>query len=99
MLGGTQTEFWAVNMGKAPAYDPVNEVEYMMRADLATAESDEVLRLLASTYDGARDRIVQSLWVRGPRLLNFAPLLVQEAVPVNAVIQLMMQIAERATQA
>src|SRR3954469_2901018 len=66
MLRGTQTEFWAVNMGKPPAYDPVNEVEYMLRADLATAESDEVLRLLASTYDPARDRIVQSLWVRGP---------------------------------
>jgi hypothetical protein len=99
MLRGTQTEFWAVNMGKAPAYDPVNEVEYMVHADLAAAESDEVLRLLASTYDPARDRIVQSLWVRGPRLLNFAPLLVQEAVPVNALIKSILRIAETATAA
>ena len=71
----------------------------MLRADLATAESDEVLRLLASAYDPARDRIVQSLWVRGPRLLNFAPLLVQEAVPVNAVIKTILQIAEKSTDA
>jgi hypothetical protein len=99
MLRGTQTEFWAVNMGKPPAYDPVNEVEYMLRADLATAESDEVLRLLASAYDPARDRIVQSLWVRGPRVLNFAPLLVQEAVPVNAVIKSILEIAEKSTDA
>jgi hypothetical protein len=25
LLKGTQTEFWAVNMGKPPAYDPVSE--------------------------------------------------------------------------
>src|SRR6185369_5845771 len=49
LLRGTQTEFWAVNMGQLPAYDPVNEVEYMVRADLAMAESDETIRLLAST--------------------------------------------------
>ncbi len=99
MLRGTQTDFWAVNMGKPPAYDPVNEVEYMVRAGLATAESDEVLRFLASTYDPARDRIVPSLWIRGPRLLNFAPLLVQEELPLNGLIQTLLQIAERATNA
>jgi hypothetical protein len=99
LLRGTQTEFWAVNMGKPPAYDPVNEVEYMVRADLATAESDEVLRLLASTYDPTRDRIVPSLWVRGPRILNFAPLLVQEEVPLSALIKSILQLAENATKA
>src|SRR4029079_10176777 len=86
LLQGSMTEFWAVNMGQLPAYDPVNEVEYMVRADLAMAESDETIRLLASTYDPTRDRIVPSLWVRGPRVLNFAPLLVQEEVPLNALI-------------
>ncbi len=30
MLRGTQTEFWAVNMGKPPAYDPVSETEYLV---------------------------------------------------------------------
>ena len=34
LLRGTQTEFWAVNMGKPPVYDPVSEVEYMVHADL-----------------------------------------------------------------
>ena len=99
MLRGTQTEFWAVNMGKPPAYDPVNEVEYMVRADLAAAESDETIRLLASTYDPTRDRIVPSLWTRGPRILNFAPLLVQEEVPLNALILAILQLAEVSTKA
>ena len=44
LLNGTQTEFWAVNMGKPPAYDPVSETEYLVRCDLADAEADEALR-------------------------------------------------------
>ncbi len=33
MFRGTQTEFWAVNMGKPPAYDPVSETEYMVQRE------------------------------------------------------------------
>src|SRR5512133_1099802 len=32
LLKGTQTEFWAVNMGKPPGYDPISETEYMVHA-------------------------------------------------------------------
>lgn len=99
LLRGTQTEFWAVNMGKPPAYDPVNEVEFMVRSDVAAAESDETLDLLASTYDPARDRIIASMGVRGPRLLNFAPLLVREEVSLNEVIKELLRVAEVATGA
>ena len=99
LLGGTQTDFWAVNMGKPPAYDPVNEVEYMVQADLAAAENDETLELLASTYDPERDRVIASLGVRGPRLLNFAPLLVREELPLNAVIENLLRVAEEAAAA
>ena len=45
MLKQTQTEFWAVNMGKPPAYDPIKETEYMVTGDLAEAETDGVLQL------------------------------------------------------
>ena len=99
LLRGTQTDFWAVNMGTPPAYDPVNEVEYMVQADLAAAESDETLELLASTYDPTRDLVIASMGVRGPRLLNFAPLLVREELPLNAVITNLLQVAEEATGA
>ena len=40
MFHGTQNEFWAVNMGKPPAYDPVSETEYMEHASLNDAEMD-----------------------------------------------------------
>lgn len=99
LLGATQTEFWAVNMGKPPAYDPVNETEYMVRASLADAEGDEILAFLVSTYDAERDRIVPGLSTRGPRVLDFSPLLVQEQFPLNNLIQELLRAAENAVGA
>src|SRR5271165_3653877 len=40
LLRGSQTEFWAVNMGKPPAYDPVSETEYLVTAGLKAAEDE-----------------------------------------------------------
>ncbi len=99
MLRGTQTRFWAVNMDNPPAYDPVNEVEYLVAADLAAAEEDDTLRYVASTYDVTRDRITYGLSARGPRILNFAPLLVLEELPLNALVQALLRACERACDA
>jgi hypothetical protein len=99
MLSGSQTEFWAINMGKAPAYDPVNEVEYLVRANLADAESDEVLQYLASTYDPERDRLIPGVGARGPRVLDFAPLLLLEQFPVSRLISELLEVAENAVGA
>ena len=97
LLEGTQTEFWAVNMGKPPAYDPVSETEYLVQANLVDAEADEVLYLLASTFDPERDSVVPGIGPRGPRVLNFAPMLVQEEVSLNELVKALLNAAEKAT--
>jgi hypothetical protein len=99
LLSGTQTEFWAVNMGKPPAYDPVSEVEYLARADMKDAEADGVLRFVASTYDPARDRVVPGVGSRGARILDFAPLLVLEYFPLNSLVRELLRAAEDALKA
>jgi hypothetical protein len=99
LLKGTQTEFWAVNMGKAPAYNPISETEYMVRASLGDAEADDALYLLASTYDPERDRVIPGIGSRGPRLLNFAPLLVQDQFPLNDLVKTLLSAAEKAVEA
>jgi Pyruvate phosphate dikinase, AMP/ATP-binding domain len=99
LLKGTQTEFWAVNMGKAPAYDPVSENEYMVHANLADAEADEALYFLASTYDAERDRVVPGIGSRGPRILNFAPMLVQEEFPLNDLVKALLKASEKTAHA
>ena len=99
LLHGTQTEFWAVNMGKPPAYDPVSEVEYLTRAGMKDAEGDNVLRFVASTYDPTRDRVIPGVGSRGARLLDFAPLLVLEYFPLNNLIRALLRAAEKGLEA
>jgi hypothetical protein len=99
LLNGTQTEFWAVNMGKAPAYDPVSETEYLVHANLSDAEADEALSFLASTYDPDRDRVVPGIGSRGPRILNFAPMLVQEGFPLNDLVKALLNASEKTVNA
>jgi len=99
LVKGTQTEFWAVNMGKPPAYDPVSETEYMVRGNLADAEADDALSLLASTYDPERDRIVPGIGSRGPRILNFAPMLVREQFPLNDLVKALLNASEKTVKA
>src|SRR6516225_1707455 len=94
LLGGTQTKFWVVNMGKPPAYDPVSELEYLAFADLKVAEADDTLRFVASSFDPDRERVVPGTGPRGARILDFAPLLVLEQAPLNVLIQSLLQAAE-----
>jgi hypothetical protein len=98
-LRGTQTDFWAVNMGKPPAYDPVNETEYLLRCSLKDAEIDDTLRFVASTYDPSRDRVIPGVGAQGARILDFAPLLVLEQFPLNSLIQTLLNAAENAMDA
>ncbi|MBZ5640354.1 MAG: PEP/pyruvate-binding domain-containing protein [Acidobacteriia bacterium] len=96
LLDQTQAEFWAVNMGKPPAHDPMNETEYLGRAGLADAESDGTLWRVASTYDPASDRLRPGLEGPGPRVLDFSPILVHERVPLNSLIRRLMKDCEEA---
>lgn len=87
LLRHTQTEFWAVNMGRPPAYDPVRETEYLVKGNLADAEQDDVLGMIASTYDPANDRMVMGTGRSGQRVVDFAPVLKLGDVPFNGLVR------------
>ena len=99
LLRNTQTQFFAVNMGKAPAYDPIGEAEYLIKAELAAAEYDDTLRLLASTYDPQADRLYPGVGRPGPRALNFAPLLAMNSFGFNQLIQSLLAVCEQSVGA
>jgi len=94
MLKNTQTRFWAVNMGKPPGYDPVKETEFMIKGDIAEAETDGTLRYLVSTYDVESDRVWPGQSGKGPRILTFAPVLTMEYIPLNRLIKQLLEICE-----
>ncbi len=93
MLHETQTRFWAVNMEKPPAYDPLSEAEHLCYSDLSAADYDGTLHLLASTYDAASDRLLPGTGRRGPRVLDFAPILRLRTWPLNDVLSELLSVA------
>jgi hypothetical protein len=95
LLKQTQTRFWAVSMGKPPAYDPISEVECMSRCDLADAEYDGTLAHVASTYLPANDRIVMGIASKGPRIVNFAPILRAGLLPLNDLVREILVLCEQ----
>lgn len=87
LVKNTQTEFWTVNMGPAPAHDPIAETEYLVIGSLTDAEDDGVLKPIASTYDAQSDRLTMGTGNPGPRVLTFAPILELEDVPLNRIVE------------
>ncbi|KAA3611034.1 MAG: hypothetical protein D8M58_13720 [Calditrichaeota bacterium] len=96
MLKQTQTNFWAVNMGKAPAYDPINETEYMNNENIIIADKDGALPFLASTVDKYSGRLAIGTGADGARILTFAPLLQLDDIPLNDCIKSLLNICEKA---
>ncbi len=97
LMDQTQNKFWAVNMGKPPEYDPVKETEYMVQGDLKDAEMDGTLQHVASTYVPERDRISPGVMGKGPRIINFAPILINNQFPLNNLVKDILKACEDAT--
>jgi hypothetical protein len=94
LLGQTQTEFWAINMGPPPEYNPIKETEYMMKFNLGEAEEDGILRFMASTYRAHDDKIVYGIAEKGPRIVDFAPILKFDLIPLNKMLKTLLKICE-----
>jgi len=95
LLKHSQKEFWAINMGSPVTYDPINETEYLVHENLSTAEKDDTLSYLCSTYDPQSDRLFMGMGSSGPRVLNFAPLLVLREIPMNDLLKSFMSVCAR----
>ncbi len=94
LLEETQNEFWVVDMGEPPEYNPIKETEYMRRENLMAAERDAVLSRLASTYDLQSERLFTGTGVKGPRVLTFSPLLSMGDIPFNPLVSALLASCE-----
>ena len=95
LLKYSQTKFWAVNLGKPAAYDPARETEFLVTGDLADATLDGTLDKVASTYSPESDRIVMGIGRPGPRVLNFAPVIRMDDIPLTALVRELLERCEQ----
>lgn len=86
LLKETQTEFWSVNMGEPPEYNPTRETEFLRKDNLLTAEKDGTLPYLVSTLDPQSGRMSLGMGSKGPRAVTFGPLLSLPDIPFNTLI-------------
>ncbi len=91
----TQSRLWAVNLAPPARYDPMRETEYLTELGLAEAEEDGTLRYAASTYDADADRLNPGLSRPGPRVLDFAPILLWEELPLVAALRKILAACEQ----
>jgi hypothetical protein len=94
LLDTTQARFWAVGVGPPPPYDPMAETEFLVQPGLAEAEADGTLRHAASTYDADSDRLVPGTGRPGPRVLDFAPTLVWNELPLVPALRQLLAVCE-----
>jgi hypothetical protein len=94
LLEQSQTEFWAINMGQPLEYNPIKETEYMLKYNLEDAERDGTLRFIASTYRPQDDKIVFGIAERGPRLIDFTPILKFDLIPLNKMLRTLLKTCE-----
>ncbi|HZL86092.1 MAG TPA: PEP/pyruvate-binding domain-containing protein [Candidatus Krumholzibacteria bacterium] len=99
LMKNSQLGFWAVNLSPPAVEDVFSETEHMVRLDLVEAEQNGALSLVASTYVPSSDRVVPGTGSAGPRVLNFAPLLQDNMLPLNDAIRELLAICERAAGA
>lgn len=95
LLKQSQTEFWAIHMDEPTFYDPIQETEYLLKYNLADGEHDGNLKFIASTYVPADDKIKMGIFSKGPRLLDFAPILKLNELPLGRVITSMLTACEK----
>ncbi|MEZ4387766.1 MAG: PEP/pyruvate-binding domain-containing protein [Candidatus Krumholzibacteriia bacterium] len=96
-LNATQRTFWAVNVGKPPAPDPVRETEYLVECPLEDAEYDGSLDHVVSTYLPANGVLRPGRRPGGPWCVDFSPMLGLGTLPLNGAIQRLLALSEQAT--
>jgi len=91
LMEQSQTEFWAIHMGQPLEYNPIKETEHMLKFNLGDAEKDGTLSHIASTYHPQDDKIVPGTSGIGPRVIDFAPILKFDLIPLNELLQTLLK--------
>jgi hypothetical protein len=87
LMKHSQTSFYALDLNR-PVLDFLSGADASLRKyELADAERDGTLRLVASTYVIAEDRIRDTLNAKGPRVLTFSNLLRWNSLPLAGTLR------------
>jgi CheY-like chemotaxis protein len=92
MLQNSQREFWALALESSrPGMDPDRDMREV-KFDLAAAEADGTLGLVASTYSRENGAVYDGLSRPGVRLVSFAPMLKHGFFPLAELSRAVLEV-------
>lgn len=83
----SQVTFYALNVGRASARPSTIEDERILSHDLRTAEQDNTLQWVASTWSAENDALYDGIAREGTRIVTFAPILRHRLVPLAPALE------------
>ncbi len=96
LFQNSQTMFWAVDLRSDIVRKYPTEDEYMVQLNIQDAERHGALTHIASTYSAENDCMYEGVFRKGPRVINFAPLLKSRVMPLTDVVRMLVSICETA---
>ncbi|MFW5663177.1 MAG: DUF5752 family protein, partial [Bacteroidota bacterium] len=99
LFNKSQIKYWALDMTSDIIKKIPDENSHLKQIDLGFAERHGTLKHLASTYSPENDIFYEGIARKGPRVLNFAPILKSKVFPLNDILKLLMKMSEIAMNA
>ncbi len=93
-LANTQTRFYALDVSRSGLQVTPDEDFSLSHEEIARAEADGVLRLVASTWNPQNESIRDYLMPGGPRIVRFAQILKHGTLPLPAILQELLEAGE-----
>ncbi|MFB6319743.1 DUF5752 family protein [Saccharicrinis sp. FJH54] len=94
----SQTYFYAVrlNNGKPETLKVESENQFIEKLTISTAEKDGILANCAEVYDYQNERLEHDFDKKGPRVVNFANILLYDKFPLASAIEILLQLCSEA---
>ncbi|MBP7263555.1 MAG: pyruvate, phosphate dikinase [Spirochaetia bacterium] len=92
---GGQRWFYALDMERLDFDLSAGEDATLARLDLSEAEDDPLLGLVVSTWNSQDQRLEPGTSERGPRLVDFAPVLKYRALPFAEAIEAVLEVCSK----
>jgi len=89
-MRNNQNEFFALDLRGQPLEGRNTVDELVQRYDLKTAEADNTLQYVASTYMPESDALYDGISRSGPRVITFAPILRNKIFPLPQILDLLL---------
>ncbi len=96
LFKNSQSDFFAVNLKERELNLLLGDEEGLIRLPISEAEKNGSLKHMASVFDQNNNRLVPSLNIPGPRIVNFANILKYNYVPLAKAIDVILQIGREA---